>query len=98
MALKGNWKDLQDAIQGVADSGDDASSEPINRIAHAVIEIEEQLENGGGSGEDGATFIPNVSQDGVISWTNNKGLQNPSSINLVDAVLAALPNGDEVSY
>lgn len=30
----------------------------------------------------GATFIPSVSDDGVISWTNNQDLQNPESKNI----------------
>lgn len=41
--------------------------------------------NGGTSGiegKDGATFIPSVSKDGVISWTNNKNLKNPTPINI----------------
>ena len=33
-------------------------------------------------GEEGATFIPGVSDDGVISWTNNKGLPNPDPVNI----------------
>ena len=33
-------------------------------------------------GEDGATFIPNVSDDGIISWTNNKNLENPKPVNI----------------
>ena len=33
-------------------------------------------------GENGATFIPFVSDEGIISWTNNKGLSNPESINI----------------
>jgi hypothetical protein len=37
---------------------------------------------GGGSGEDGATFYPNVSGDGTLSWTNDKGLSNPSPVNI----------------
>ena len=37
---------------------------------------------GGVSGENGATFIPNVSADGVISWTNDKGLANPTPVNI----------------
>lgn len=45
-------------------------------------------------GKDGATFTPSVSEDGVISWTNDKGLPNPAPVNLVKAVLAAL-GGDE---
>lgn len=28
----------------------------------------------------GATFIPSISSDGVLSWTNDKGLENPSPI------------------
>ena len=36
----------------------------------------------GGVGVDGATFIPEVSDEGVISWTNNKGLDNPEPKNI----------------
>lgn len=28
-------------------------------------------------GEDGATFIPSVSEEGIISWTNDNDLPNP---------------------
>ena len=37
---------------------------------------------GGSSGEDGATFTPDVSEEGVISWTNDKGLPNPDPVNI----------------
>ena len=33
-------------------------------------------------GIDGVTFIPSVSQEGIISWTNNGGLLNPAPINI----------------
>ncbi|MGM9879434.1 MAG: hypothetical protein ACI31R_05385 [Bacilli bacterium] len=36
----------------------------------------------GGTGENGATFTPSVSEDGIISWTNDKGLTNPASVNI----------------
>lgn len=45
----------------------------------------------GGSGENGATFIPAISDSGVISWTNDKGLDNPAPVDLVSKVVAALP-------
>ena len=64
-------------------------------LAAAVDELEarvEALAKGGGSGgsgegsgtsgEDGATFIPSVSAAGVISWTNNKGLTNPTPVSI----------------
>ena len=68
----------------------------------SYVELEKRVsrieENGGAGGGDGATFIPTVSPEGVISWTNDKGLNNPDPVNLVEAVISALPNGDEVSY
>jgi hypothetical protein len=36
---------------------------------------------------DGATFTPAVDSDGVISWTNNKNLPNPASVDLPQAVI-----------
>jgi hypothetical protein len=37
----------------------------------------------GQPGETGATFTPSISEDGVLSWTNNKGLPNPSSATFI---------------
>lgn len=31
---------------------------------------------------DGATFVPSVSADGVISWTNDRELENPPPVNI----------------
>ena len=33
-------------------------------------------------GQNGATFTPFVSSDGIISWTNDRGLQNPPPVNI----------------
>lgn len=41
------------------------------------------------AGADGATFIPSVSADGTLSWTNNKGLPNPISVNIMGPAGAA---------
>ena len=48
-------------------------------------EVETKLANGefvGEQGEQGATYTPNVSADGVISWTNDRGLDNPHPVNI----------------
>lgn len=37
---------------------------------------------GGGAGKDGTTFVPSVSADGVLSWTNDGGLENPAAVNI----------------
>lgn len=33
-------------------------------------------------GTDGVTFTPSVSEEGVLSWTNDGGLPNPESVNI----------------
>ena len=60
-----------------------------------------------GTGENGATFYPSVSADGVISWTNNKGLENPEPVNIRGGNgkdgysptinISKLPNGNRVT-
>ena len=36
----------------------------------------------GGTGEDGATFTPYVDASGNLSWSNNKELPNPDTVNI----------------
>lgn len=44
----------------------------------------EQFEQNLADGEyNGATFTPAVSAAGVLSWTNDKGLANPASVNIM---------------
>lgn len=43
----------------------------------------------GADGEDGVTFTPSVSADGVLSWTNDGGLENPAPVNIKGADGAA---------
>lgn len=37
---------------------------------------------GGGIGQNGATFTPSVSPEGVISWTNDRNLPNPEPVSI----------------
>ena len=45
--------------------------------AYTLAEIASMAQTGGGCGGNGATFIPDVSEDGILSWTNDKDLPNP---------------------
>ena len=56
-----------------------SNNEELLEILNAVNELPEA---GSGSGENGATFTPSVSQDGTLSWTNDKGLDNPEPVNI----------------
>lgn len=40
----------------------------------------------GAAGKNGTTFTPAVSQDGVLSWTNDGGLANPDEVSIKGAV------------
>lgn len=39
----------------------------------------------GRPGADGVTFFPHVSEDGVLSWTNNGGLLDPEPVEIKGA-------------
>ena len=36
----------------------------------------------GRQGNNGATFIPSISEDGICSWTNDQGLENPKPVKI----------------
>ena len=36
----------------------------------------------GDQGESGATYTPNIDEDGLLSWANDKGLENPEPVSI----------------
>ncbi len=62
-----------------------AASQLNSAVAAAIQQAMESDTSGG------CTFTPAVSASGVLSWTNDKGLTNPASVDLVTAVVNALP-------
>lgn len=64
MELKDTWEDLKDAVAGEPNSGSEISVEPINKIAHAVINLEE---NGNGT---------SITIDTEMSDTSENAVQN----------------------
>lgn len=69
----------------------DILNEQIQRAEDAAQRAEEAAERaeaaggsspGGGSGENGATYTPHVTEDGVLSWENDKDLANPAPVNI----------------
>ena len=58
-------------------------AEQILQIADEALEIAQSVRDDADNGVfDGATFTPSVSAEGVLSWTNNKDLPNPPSVNI----------------
>lgn len=81
------WASLQEQI-GRLEELNTAAKESlvaaINEILAMAPEAGAAGKDGvdGKDGEDGATFTPHMSEYGVLSWTNDKGLTNPRSQNL----------------
>ena len=61
----------------------ESNVEQITAIAQEALDTVEDLEERADSGEfNGATFTPTVSDAGIISWTNDKDLPNPQSVDI----------------
>lgn len=61
----------------------------IDRTLETIVQEEERTFNTDmgdimvlHDGQNGATFFPTVSNDGVISWTNDRDLDNPPPVNI----------------
>jgi hypothetical protein len=67
-------------------AGHDTSLEPTPGVYQQILARLERIESGQiqspGNGQNGATFIPSVSDEGVISWTNDQELPNPNPVNI----------------
>lgn len=67
--------------------------EPID---DSLIWINPNGQAGGGSaGENGATFIPSLDAEGNLSWTNDKGLNNPETVNIMGPAGPAGKDGEQ---
>ena len=51
-------------------------------ITIEILDSTDIIEPGEVLPSNGVTFIPNVSSDGVLSWTNDGGLTNPTPVNI----------------
>ena len=66
-------------LQGLIGNPEDLVTRERGNLVDAINEVAEKT---GEAGENGATFTPSVSLDGVLSWTNDKGLKNPASVSV----------------
>ena len=74
----------QDGIISWTNDGDLPNPTPVN-IKGPQGNAGEQGEQGevGPQGATGPYFTPSVSNNGDLSWTNNGGLQNPNTVNIM---------------
>lgn len=77
------------ATRKIKDAKDLSTDELIYFKGHAKATymsngstVEDAINQIGTGGEDGATFTPSVDSAGNLSWSNNKGLANPPTVNI----------------
>lgn len=64
------------------DMMDDVNSAKDNMTASVTTVVEETIAMRDAGDFNGATFTPSVSSSGDLSWTNDKGKANPSTVNI----------------
>lgn len=62
----------------------------IDNMKKDIRELKEKVVEG----LDGATFIPTVNDEGIITWENNKGLENPAPVNIKGPIGETGPQGE----
>ena len=80
MALKDTWQDLQNAVAGEPNSGSELTVQPINDIAHAVIDLEEKPDVVVDNLMNGNSTNP-VQNNIIVGFVNNKVKQTLESAN-----------------
>ena len=89
-------KELTDSIESVKTIIGKLSSLKTSNKTSIVLSINElfdMISNSEIVGEKGDTFIPSVSQEGVISWTNDGGRPNPDPVNIKGPIGNTGPQG-----
>ena len=67
----------------------------VSQLAQATTDAIEELSQ---QVDDLTTFTPAVSENGILSWSNDKGKENPPPVDLAALVIKALPDGDAAAY
>lgn len=68
--------------EGGGGSGVHVTGAEIDASGHLIITLSDTstIDAGTARGANGATFVPAVSESGVLSWTNNGNLENPTPV------------------
>lgn len=82
--LTSNGQPIGDRISWVNDGGCSVVDVKVNENNNLIVTLSDGriIDAGHIDGDDGVTFIPNVSEDYVLSWTNDGGLKNPDPVDL----------------
>ena len=72
-----------ESIRAASENSRDAAESARRAAESEREEFAEDLEDKLANGDlNGATFTPHVNSNGAMTWTNDKGLANPASVNI----------------
>lgn len=82
--LTANGEPIGDRIAWANSGGCAVTDVKIDENSDLIVTLSDgRIINAGRvSGADGVTFIPHVSEDYILSWTNDGGLENPEPVDL----------------
>jgi len=82
--LTANGQPIGDRIAWANGGGCSVVDVKIDENDNLIVTLSDgRIINAGNvSGADGVTFIPHISDDYILSWTNDGGLENPKSVDL----------------
>ena len=84
------WKEVTVAVEGLPEG-----SEPEAEVTQDAESIDFLFRLPAAEGPEGPYFLPSVSAEGVLSWTNNGGLENPEPANIRGPQGATGPQGEQ---
>ena len=84
------WKEVTVAVEGLPEG-----SEPEAEVTQDAESIDFLFRLPAAEGPEGPYFLPSVNAEGVLSWTNNGGLENPSPANIRGPQGATGPQGEQ---
>ena len=84
------WKEVTVAVEGLPEG-----SEPEAEVTQDAESIDFLFRLPAAEGPEGPYFLPSVSAEGVLSWTNSGGLENPSPASIRGPQGATGPQGEQ---
>ena len=82
--LTANGEPIGDKVELSNISASGIESCVVNEDGHLIVTLVngKVIDAGYVGNADGATFTPHVSEDLILSWTNDKGLENPAPVDI----------------
>jgi hypothetical protein len=82
--LTANGNPIGDRITFVNNEGCSVVDVKIDENNNLIVTLSDGriIDAGHIDGGDGVTFIPHISDDNILSWTNDGGLENPKPVDL----------------